>query len=117
MQQCAEMHAAGLIEPATDSRYASPGLLVPKYDEHGKPLPVDKWRLVGDFRRRNDRTETDHYTMPTDREIFRDVVGKVYTTLDLFKGYHQVRIAERDDRRRRFGVARSGGSMFECPWG
>ena len=46
--------------------------------------------------RRNEATTTDHYRMPTDAEIFQRVKGDVFSTIDLYRGYHQFRVAEAD---------------------
>jgi putative transposase len=53
--------------------------------------------MCGDYRPINQQTKFDKYAMPTPEEIF-DVVRhvKVFSTLDLRAGYHQLSIREED---------------------
>jgi hypothetical protein len=59
--------------------------------------------MCGDYRPINQQTKSDKYAMPTPEEIF-DVVGhvKVFSTLDLRTGYHQLPIQEEDKAKTTF---------------
>ena len=71
-----------LIVPST-SPWSSPVILVPKHN--------GKWRLCVDFRRVNQVTIRDAYSLPLIDEIFDSLEGAtIFTTLDLFSGYHQI---------------------------
>ena len=71
-----------LIEPS-HSTWSSPVVLVPK--------PNGKWRLCVDYRKVNEATEKDSYALPYIDEIFDSLQGaKIFTTMDLYSGYHQI---------------------------
>ena len=118
MRQCHEMHKAGLIEPApTNCQCASPGRLVLKYGEDGEQLPVEEWRFLGDFRRRNEATTTDHYRMPTNAEIFQRVKRDGVSKIDLYRGYHQFRVAEADRPKTAFWGGKALWQYVKMPMG
>jgi len=52
---------------------------------------MQKWRLVVDFRKLNEKTIKNRYTMPVISE-FLDKLGraKYFTALDLASCYHQI---------------------------
>jgi hypothetical protein len=58
-------------------------------------------RMCGDYRRINKFTKSDRYAMPTPEENF-EAIGhaKVFSTLDLRSGYHQIGLREEDKERR-----------------
>jgi hypothetical protein len=92
-EQMEERKAVGFIRTSA-SDWAAPVTMPPKKDENGN------WTLkrpcVG-YRALNSRTPTDHYPLPTPKEIFDALADStVFTTLDLRMGYHQIRIAEED---------------------
>jgi hypothetical protein len=80
---------AGLVE-LSHGEYASAIVMPAKKDVHGNYM--DR-RMCGDYRPINRQTKSDKYAMPTPEEIF-DVVGhaRVFNTLDLWAGYHQLLI-------------------------
>jgi hypothetical protein len=84
---------AGLME-LLHGEYASATVMLAKKDVHGNYM--DR-RICGDYRLINRQTKSDKYAMPTPEEIF-DVVGhaKVFSTLDLRVGYHQLSIRKED---------------------
>jgi len=76
----------GLIEPSF-SEWSSPVVLVPKHNGN--------WRMCVDYRRVNKLTEKDSYSLPYIDEIFDSLDGaKVFTTMDLYSGYHQILMSE-----------------------
>ncbi|KAJ8050863.1 hypothetical protein HOLleu_04222 [Holothuria leucospilota] len=78
-----QMLELGIIEPTT-STYASPIVVVPK--------PDGSVRVCTDYRRLNSKSKFDPYVMPRVDDIL-DKVGnaKFITTLDLTKGFYQIR--------------------------
>jgi putative transposase len=83
----------GLVE-LSHGEYASATVMPAKKDVHGNY--IDR-RMCGDYRPINRQTKSDKYAMHTPEEIF-DVVGhaRVFSTLDLRTGYHQLPIREED---------------------
>jgi len=76
----------GLIAPAKSS-WSSPIVLARKKN--------GKWRLCSDYRKVNDLTVPDVYSLPNIEEIFDSLAGAIiFSTLDLFSGYHQILMAE-----------------------
>jgi len=71
-----------LIEPSY-SEWSSPVVLVPKHN--------GKWRMCVDYRKVNEATEKDSYSLPNISEIFDSLDGaRIFTTMDLYSGYHQI---------------------------
>ena len=91
-----KLESTGCIEPST-SPYASGLVLVRKKD----------WtlRVCVDYRQVNKDTVPDRYPMPRVDELV-DVIdrrkGKYFTTLDLMKGYHQVKMEEQSKPKTAF---------------
>ena len=55
------------------------------------------WRIIGDFRQLNRQTISDRYSIPLLSDFVGDMEGStVFSSLDLYKGYHQVEIAPED---------------------
>lgn len=53
----------------------------------------NKWRLVVDFRKINERTIDDKYPLPQITEIFDNLEPSTYfTTLDLAQEFHQIQM-------------------------
>jgi hypothetical protein len=84
---------AGLVE-LSHGEYASATIMPAKKDVHGNY--IDR-RMCADYRPMNRQTKSDKLAMPTPEEIF-DVVGhaRVFSTLDLRVGYHQLPIQKED---------------------
>jgi hypothetical protein len=91
--QTLDLLEAGLVE-LSHGEYASTTVMLTKKDVHGN---YTNRQMCGDYRPINRKTKSDKYAMPTPEEIF-DVVGhaKVFSTLDLRAGYHQLPIQEED---------------------
>ena len=76
----------GLIEHSRSS-WSSPIVLVLKKN--------GKWRLCSDYRKLNAMTVPDSYSLPNIDEIFDSLGGAtIFSTLDLFSGYHQIKMDE-----------------------
>jgi hypothetical protein len=90
---------AGLVE-LSHGEYALATVMPTKKDVHGNY--TDR-RMCGDYRPINRQTKFDKYAMPTPEKIF-DVVGhaRVFSTLDLRIGYHQLPIGEEDKAKTAF---------------
>jgi cleavage and polyadenylation specificity factor subunit 1 len=77
-----KMESAGIIRHS-DSPWASPLHMVLK--------PDGSWRPCGDYRRLNNVTRPDRYPLPNLCDFTNNFKGcKVFSKLDLVKGYHQV---------------------------
>ena len=88
-RQVTNLLKEGIIEESS-SPWNSPILAVPKL------VGVDgeqKWRLVVDFRRLNEKTIGDAHPLPDITEIL-DQLGqsKYFTCLDMAMGYHQIEL-------------------------
>ena len=78
----AEMERMGVCRKA-GSAWSSPLHMVPK--------PDGTWRPCGDYRRLNTQTIPDHYPLPNIADVTANLSGaKVFSKLDLLKGYFQV---------------------------
>ena len=103
-----ELLEAGLVELApSDCEYASTTVMPSKKDIFGN---WTEKRMCGDYRRINKFTKSDRYAMPTPEENF-DAIGdaKVFSTLDLRSGYHQLGIREGDKGKTAFwGIDEDG---------
>jgi len=104
---------AGLVE-LSHGEYASATIMPAKKDVHGNY--TDR-RMCGDYRPINWQTKSDKYAMPTLEEIF-DVVGhaRVFSTLDLRAGYHQLPIQEEDKVKTAFWGVNSHGKDCLYQW-
>lgn len=92
--RCQELLAAGLIE-LSNGEYACATVMPSKKDVFGN---WTEKRMCGDYRPVNRKTKSDRYPMPMPEELF-DAVGfsRVFSTLDLRSGYHQLPLLV-DDR-------------------
>ena len=73
----------GIIRPSK-SPWSSPIHMVPKDG-------VNQWRICGDYRRLNEKTKPDRYTIPHMQEFHWSLFGKtVFSKIDLVRAYHQV---------------------------
>jgi hypothetical protein len=97
--RCQDLLAAGLVEKSY-GEYASATVMPAKKDVHGN---WSERRMCGDYRPINRQTKSDRYAMPTPEEIF-DAIGhaKVFSTLDLRAGYHQLPIRLEDRQKTAF---------------
>ncbi|KAJ9532205.1 hypothetical protein QJQ45_003891 [Haematococcus lacustris] len=87
-RQVSELQARGLIEPSS-SPYGASVLFVEKKD--------GSLRMCVDYRALNKLTVKDRYPLPRIDDLFDKLAGKkVFSSLDLQSGYHQIRISEAD---------------------
>lgn len=105
----------GVIEKSY-SPYNSPIWVVPKkgVDENGKP----KRRLVIDFQKLNTQTVTDRYPIP-DINLTIQNLGKarVFSTIDLESGFHQILIEKDDREKTAFSVNHAKYQFKRMPFG
>ena len=71
------------------SEWASPLMVTTK--------PDGGWRVCGDYRRLNSMTPDDRYPVRTLSDFTSELQGKkVFSKIDMLKGYHQIPVAEED---------------------
>ncbi|GJS95189.1 reverse transcriptase domain-containing protein [Tanacetum coccineum] len=109
---------AGLIYPISDSPWVSPVHCVPKKggftvvenDEIELILTrlVTGWRVYIDYRKLNEATRKDHFTLPFIDQMLERLAGnEYYCFLDGFSGYFQIPIDPKDQEK----------TTFTCPYG
>eukprot|EP00873_Tetraselmis_striata_P015214 jgi/Tetstr1/435478/TSEL_024384.t1 len=92
--QLEELLAKGWIRPSK-SNYGAPVLFVRKKD--------GTMRMCVDYRKLNDLTKKDRTPLPRIDELLDSLHGAtIFSTLDLYKGYHQVRIKPEDIHKTAF---------------
>ena len=103
-KELGKMEEAGIIEPSVPAWSV---LVVTVRKKDGKP------RFCVDYLLLNSKMKPDKWPLPKIEGIFDDLEGsKVFSTLDLFSGYWQVRMAEECKEKTTF-VCRYGTFQFE----
>ena len=113
-RQISEMLKQGIIQPSS-SPWVSPIWIVPKKaDASGQ----QKWRLVVDYRKLNEKTVSDKYPLPNITEIL-DKLGKCqyFTVLDLASGFHQIEVDPKDVYKTAFSVESGLYEYLRMPFG
>lgn len=113
-KQIQEMLRQGIIRHS-HSPWSAPIWVVPKKkDASGK----QKWRLVIDYRKLNQKTIDDRYPIPDITSIL-DKLGKCqyYSTLDLASGFHQIEIDTKDISKTAFSVEHGHYEFVRMPFG
>lgn len=113
-RQIKDMLDQGIIRHSS-SPWSSPIWVVPKkMDASGK----QKWRLVIDYRKLNDKTVDDRYPLPNIVDIL-DKLGKCqyFSTIDLASGFHQIEIEEGDREKTAFTVESGHYEFCRMPFG
>nr|GEW66449.1 hypothetical protein [Tanacetum cinerariifolium] len=109
---------AGMIYPTSDSPWVSPIHCVPKKggmtvvaNENNELIPtrlVTGWRVFIDYRKLNDATRKDHFSLPFMDQMLERLAGnEFYCFLDGFSGYFQIPIDPQDQTK----------TTFACPYG
>ncbi|GJS96084.1 reverse transcriptase domain-containing protein [Tanacetum coccineum] len=109
---------AGMIYPISDSPWVSPVYCVPKKggitvvaNEDNELIPtrlVTGWRVCIDYRKLNEATRKDHFSLPfMDQMLERFAGNEFYYFLDGFSGYFQIPIDPQDQEK----------TTFTCPYG
>lgn len=112
--QITKMLDQGIIRPS-DSAWSSPIWVVPKkVDASGK----QKWRLVVDFRKLNEKTINDKYPIPNISDVL-DKLGRCqyFSTLDLASGFYQVEMCPGDIPKTAFNVEHGHFEFLRMPMG
>lgn len=103
-----------IVEDST-SRWNSPVLLVPK-KENAKG--EKQYRLVVDFRRLNEATETQTFPMPDLEEELSKMHGStIFSTMDLNAAFHQILLAECDKELTSFQTTTRKLQFKRMPFG
>nr|GEV12304.1 reverse transcriptase domain-containing protein [Tanacetum cinerariifolium] len=108
----------GMIYPISDSPWVSPIHCVPKKggmivvaNENIELIPtrlVTGWRVCIDYKKLNDATRKDHFSLPfMDQMLERLARNEFYCFLDGFSGYFQILIDPQDQEK----------TTFTCPYG
>ena len=93
-RQLEELLAKGWIRPST-SAYGAPILFARKKD--------GTLRMCVDYRKLNDLTKKNRTPLPRIDELLDSLYGAhVFSSLDLYKGYHQCRVTEADVHKTAF---------------
>nr|GFC86111.1 reverse transcriptase domain-containing protein [Tanacetum cinerariifolium] len=109
---------AGLIYPISDSPWVSPVHSVPKKggftvvenkeNELILTRLVTGWRVCIGYRKLNEATRKDHFSLPFMDQMLERLAGnEYYCFLDGFSGYFQIPIDPRDQEK----------TTFTCPYG
>ena len=118
----------GFIYPISDSEWVSPVHVVPKkggftIEENEKVemiahRPVVGWRVCIDYRKLNEATKKDHFTLPFLDQCLDKLAGKEYFCfLNGYSGYHQVPIAPEDQAQTTFTCPKGTFSYRRMPFG
>nr|GFC37950.1 reverse transcriptase domain-containing protein [Tanacetum cinerariifolium] len=117
-QEVIKLLEAGLIYPISDSPWVSPVHCVPKKrgftvveNEDNELIPtrlVTGWRVCIDYRKLNEATRKDHFSLPFMDQMLERIAGnQYYCFLDRFFGYFQIPIDPKDQEK----------TTFTCPYG
>ena len=84
----------------TSSPFAAPAMMVGKKDDKEGNR---QYRMVVNYKELNSMTISAEYPLPTIQEVLELLHGaKVFTTMDMEQGFHQIRMAEGDQFKTAF---------------
>lgn len=112
--QIANMLEENIIKPS-ESPWNAPIWVVPKKMDASKQ---QKWRIVVDYRKLNEKTIEDKFPIPNITDIL-DKLGRsqYFTTLDLASGFHQVEIDSEDIEKTAFSTDEGHYEFLRMPFG
>lgn len=113
-EQMKKMLEQNIIRPS-NSPWSSPIWVVPKkLDASGK----QKWRVVVDYRKLNEKTINDKYPLPNITDLL-DKLGRCqyFTTLDLASGFHQIEMEDEDIQKTAFNTEHGHYEYLRMPFG
>ena len=99
------------------------GIVVPSCSPWNTPCMLvrrgDKARMVMDFKKVNEKTRKDSYPVPDLKDILSKLHGAAYfSTLDLYKAFHQIELDEESREYTSFSVPFFGKFQFtRVPFG
>ena len=104
-----------LVRPSKSAYNAPAWIVKKKPGNDGK----EKWRLVIDYRKLNEKTIPDPYLIPSITEIFDEIGNnKYYTSIDMASGFHQIKMKESDIHKTAFSIHPLGRFEFKVlPFG
>ena len=103
MDEIIEKHLRDGIMEEINSPWSAPCLLVRKKD--------GSHRMVCDYRRLNDATVFDSYPLPCIKDSLVSLAeSKVYTTMDLLMGFHQIPCSE--DAKKKLAISTYQGRQY-----
>lgn len=113
-RQIREYLNQNIIQDSTYPYSAPIWVVSKKLDASGK----QKWRLVIDYRKLNNKTVDDRYPIPNITEIL-DSLGKskYFSTLDLASGFNQIEIHPKDIEKTAFSVDNGHYEFLRMPFG
>ena len=99
-------------------------LIVPSHSTWSSPIVLiqkknGKWRLCVDYRKLNELTIKDSYSIPFIEEILFSIGGEVkaISTIDLFSGYHQIPMDKNDIEKTSFTTMFGNYNFVVMPFG
>ena len=105
----------GDIIRQSKSPFSSPLWVVPKAPG---PNGEERYRVVVDYRALNKRTKPDRYPLPHFGDMVDRMWGaKIFSTLDLKSGYHQILMDPRDAEKTAFTFKRGHYEFIRMPFG
>ncbi|KAL4107224.1 hypothetical protein QTP88_017607 [Uroleucon formosanum] len=114
-KQLTDMKQNNIIRNST-SPFNFPLIVVKK--KGADPDGKQKLRICVDFRKLNEITENEAYSLPNLLEILESLgSSKYFSTLDLKSGYHQIKIDESDIHKTAFSTKSGHYEYIRMPFG